>query len=229
MTPLSDLPHAAEYTDAHGAPAFVALPPILALDIDGVCNSDATLRASRTAAVERALITRHLTPAAMLDALDPAMCARVQRVLSAAGAGYVLISTWCDLYARPDGDEYAADYPARCDTSRAEHIMAIIASLRARGITAECYGWMPEEVRKMSSTGVGHRRHAFAAWLDARPSVTRWCVLDDTVDHYGYRRSVNGAVRYHDPRFNGRCVHPVDGITEADADAAVAILTGGAL
>ncbi len=225
MTPL---PHAAEYTDAHGAPAFVALPPVLALDIDGVMNSDDTLRASRTAAVERALITRHLTPAAMLDALDPAMCARVQRVLSAAGAGYVLISTWCDLYARPDGDEYAADYPARCDTSRAEHIVAIVGALRERGITAECYGWMPEpRLRGMSDyRGASeHRRKALAAWLDARPCVTRWCVLDDTVDHYGYRRSVNGAVRYHDPRFAGRCVHPVDGITEADADAAIAVLT----
>lgn len=222
MTPLSDLPHAAEYTDAHGAPAFVALPPILALDLDGVCNSDDTLRASRTAAVERALITRHLTPAAMLDALDPAMCARVQRVLSAAGAGYVLITTWLDLYARPEGEAYY-DNDAH-DAARDAHAAAIVAALRERGVTAPCLGAIPRRRRGMSDY-TDPRAREFAAWLDARPSVTRWCVLDDTVDHYGYRRSVNGAVRYHDPRFAGRCVHPVDGITEADADAAIAVLT----
>ena len=219
---MTTLPHAAEYTDAHGAPAFVALPPILALDLDGVCNSDDTLRASRTAAVERALITRHLTPAAMLDALDPAMCARVQRVLSAAGAGYVLITTWLDLYARPEGEAYY-DNDAH-DAARDAHAAAIVAALRERGVTAPCLGAIPRRRRGMSDY-TDPRARELAAWLDARPSVTRWCVLDDTVDHYGYRRSVNGAVRYHDPRFAGRCVHPVDGITEADADAAIAVLT----
>ena len=219
---MTTLPHAAEYTDAHGAPAFVALPPILALDLDGVCNSDDTLRASRTAAVERALITRHLTPAAMLDALDPAMCARVQRVLSAAGAGYVLITTWLDLYARPEGEAYY-DNDAH-DAARDAHADAIVAALRERGVTAPCLGAIPRRRRGMSDY-TDPRARELAAWLDARPSVTRWCVLDDTTDHYGYRRSVNGAVRYHDPRFAGRCVHPVDGITEADADAAIAVLT----
>lgn len=225
---MTTLPHAAEYTDAHGAPAFVAHAPVLALDIDGCMNSDDTLRASRTAAVERALITRHLTPAAMLDALDPAMCARVQRVLSAAGAGYVLITTWLDLYARPDGDVFGPTYARRCADARDAHVLAIISALAHRGVEATCLGELPEpRLRGMSdyAGAAEHRRKALAAWLDARPSVTRWCVLDDTVDHYGYRRSVNGAIRYHDPRFAGRCVHPVDGITEADADAAIAVLT----
>ena len=201
----------------------------LALDIDGVLNSDATLRDARerSASFARALILRHLSADAMLDALDPAMCKRVQRVLDATGAGYVLISTWCDLYERPSGDVLGPTYARRCAAARDAHVLAIISALAHRGIEAPCLGVMPEPRLRGMSDYVGaaeHRRKALAAWLDEHPAVTRWCVLDDTTDHYGYRRSVNGPVRYHDARFVGRCVHPRDGVTDDNAAACVAIL-----
>jgi hypothetical protein len=204
-------------------------PACLALDIDGVLNSDATLRAARerSEAVSRAIILRHLNPEAMLDALDPAMCERVQRILDATGAGYVLISTWCDLYERPSGDVFGPTYARRCADARDAHVLAIISALAHRGVDATCLGALPEpRLRGMSdyAGAAEHRRKALAAWLDEHPGVTRWCVLDDTTDHYGYRRGGSGAVRYHDPRFIGHCVHPRDGVTDDDAAACVAIL-----
>ena len=64
------------------------------------------------------------------------MASRVQRVLSAAGAGYVLITTWLDLYARPEGEAYY-DNDAH-DAARDAHAAAIVAALRERGVTAPC-------------------------------------------------------------------------------------------
>jgi len=57
-------------------------------------------------------------------------------------------------------------------------------------------------------------------WLAAHPDVTAWVVLDD--DERLHWWWAGGAA----PWWAGRIVHPVDGITDADADAAVAILRG---
>lgn len=208
-------------------------PAVLFLDVDGVVATEPTYDAAAAAlgVTRRGLRALPLSPDLMLRLLSPEHVARVQRVCAATGAGYVLVTSWLDLFPPPDGDQYAADYPARCDAAREAHVAAIVAALRERGLTAPCWGAIPRARYKMSDYAgeAAHRRNAIVATLNGRPDVARWCVLDDDDEgkHYGYPH--RGARHYHDPRFIGRCVHPVDGITDADAAAAVAILTGGAL
>lgn len=128
------------------------------------------------------------------------LVARVQRVCDATGAGVVVVSAWRGFFP----------------------VDALVRLLRGAGLTAPVLGAVGGV--KMSGD---LRASALLEWLDERPEVTRWCVIDDDVRAYGDRPK-RGPVRYADARFAGRCVHPVDGITEADADAAVAILRGHA-
>jgi hypothetical protein len=112
-------------------------------------------------------------------------------------------------------------------------------------VVSACRGWFDEHALRRLLRGAGLtapvlgvvggvkmsgdlRASAALEWLAEHPEVTAWCVVDDDVRGYGYPHATMG-VRYHRPEFIGRCVHPRDGITDADADAAVAILTGGAL
>lgn len=129
--------------------------------------------------------------------LSPEHCARVQRVCDATGASIVLATGW-----------------RRWMPGRA--VATLTPLLRAAGIAAPV---LDEIGQHFSGDG---RATFIAEWLDEHRDVTRWCVIDDAVHYYG--DDLDGGVRYHDPRFIGRCVHPVDGITDADADAAVAIL-----
>ena len=126
------------------------------------------------------------------------LVARVQRVCDETGAGVVVVSAW------------RAFFP----------LDALTRLLRGAGLTAPVLGAVGGV--KMSADC---RASALLEWLAKRPEVTRWCVIDDSVSHYGYPHRTIG-VRYHRPEFAGRCVHPDDGITEADADAAIAILQG---
>lgn len=64
------------------------------------------------------------------------------------------------------------------------------------------------------------RADATQEWLRAHPEATAWVVIDD--DERQHWRWAGGAA----PWWAGRIVHPVDGITDADVDAAVAILRG---
>ena len=110
---MTTLPHGSNYTDAHGAP-HVALPTIadiiasaegdaprapqwrpdgdavVALDLDGVCNDDAFIRA---ALAGHGVIAQWNTDLAART-LDPVRVARVQRVCDAAGASIVLVTGW---------------------------------------------------------------------------------------------------------------------------------------
>lgn len=126
--------------------------------------------------------------------------ARVQRVCDETGAGVVVVSAW------------RAFFPAD----------ALARLLRGAGLTAPVLGAVGGV--KMSGD---LRASALLEWLAERPEVTRWCVIDDDVRAYGDRPK-RGPVRYADARFAGRCIHPRDGITDADADAAIAILRGHA-
>ena len=117
------------------------------------------------------------------------LVARVQRVCDETGAGVVVVSAW------------RAFFPAD----------ALARLLRGAGPMAPFLGVVGRGMEPGDPRGA-----ALLEWLDERPEVTRWCVIDDDTRAYG------------DARFAGRCVHPRDGITEADADAAVAILRGHA-
>lgn len=131
--------------------------------------------------------------------LEREHCERVQRICDATGAALVIVSAW------------------RCFFS-AEQIARMFA---ARGLTAPVLG----AVARATASG-DQRADALLEWLAEHPEVTAWCVLDDDTRAYGYRRSVNGPLRYHNPRFVDRCVHPRDGVTDDDAARCIAILRG---
>lgn len=117
--------------------------------------------------------------------LDPALVARVQRVCDEAGADVVIASGW------------------RMWMDREE----ITAALRGAGLAAPVVDVLS---RRFSADS---RAHFAEAWLEARPDVTRYVVIDDTASHWhGWAER--------------ELVVPVDGMAEADADRAIAILRG---
>lgn len=227
---MTTLPHGSNYTDAHGAP-HVALPTIadiiasaegdaprapqwrpdgdavVALDIDGVCNDDAW-RVATAARFPGVVVWSPEVGAAMLD---PLRVARVQRVCATTDASVVLTTGWRRWASAED----------------------IAACLRAAGLTAPVLG--AEGGVKMTAD---LRQSALHEWLCDHPAVGRWCVIDDLVSAWESTRNVSRrdvrdgklwhvetSERYVAPWLAGRCVHPVDGITKADTDAAIAILT----
>jgi hypothetical protein len=212
------------------ARAVIAMK-VLFLDIDGVLNSDATVITAAAARGEspHRYIRRDLTPDVMRDLLDPAMCARVARVLDECAASYVLVSGWCNRYRRPETPCHISDpegYARAATVARDAHVREIVSALRERGITAPTFGALPEASGYRMSDYRGCTRHRSvhaARWLDEHPDVDRWCVIDDTIECYGDEHG--GAVRYHDPRFGGHCVHPRDGIEEQHVAQALAILS----
>ena len=134
---MTTLPHAAEYTDAHGAPhverptiadiaavesEFPDAPPqwrpggdaVVALDLDGVCNDDAFIA---SALAGHGAIAQWNTALAART-LDPVRVARVQRVCVATGASVVLVTGWRRWASAED----------------------ITACLRAAGLTAPVLG-----------------------------------------------------------------------------------------
>lgn len=129
------------------------------------------------------------------------LVARVQGICDATDAGVVVVSAWRAWFDVP----------------------ALSRLLRGAGLTAPVI----DAVGGVKMSG-DLRAAALLEWLRERPEVTAWCVIDDGVDHYGCPHRALG-VRYHRPEFVGRCVHPADGITDADADRAVAILRFGAV
>ena len=221
---MTDLPHAAEYTDAHGAPHLPRLDDeddaprdpqwrpdgdaCVALDLDGVLCDAAFQRA---ALGEEGLIAQWTNDMGRRT-IDPVRAARVQRVCDAAGASIVIVS-------------------GRRAWASAEEIASW---LRAAGLTAPVLGAVGGV--KMSAD---LRQSALREWLCDHPAVGRWCVIDDLRSAWESTRNVERremfrgrmamvctSERYVAPWLAGRCVHPVDGITEADADAAIAILRG---
>ena len=85
------------------------------------------------------------------------------------------------------------------------------ASLRASGLTAPVI----DAVGGVKMSG-DLRAAATREWLAAHPEVSAWVVIDDARDLW--------APRDVPAWLAGRLVCPVDGITDADADAALAAL-----
>ena len=193
--------------DANGSPVA---PPVLALDLDGVCNDDAFIR---EALAGHEVIVRW-DSALAAKTLDPARVARVQRICDATGAAIVLVTGWRRWATAED----------------------IAACLRAAGLTAPVLG----AVGGVKFSGADLRQQGFRDWLDTHPEVTAWCVLDDGGDAWtalrsyereerreGRRVIVSGHDVYVPEWLAGRCVHPRDGVTDADAARCIAILTEG--
>lgn len=181
--------------------------PILALDLDGVCNDDAFVRA---ALAGHGAIVRWDTDLAART-LDPVRVARVQRICDATGASIVLVTGWRRWASTDD----------------------IAACLRAAGLTAPVL----DAVGGIKFSGADLRAQGLREWLDEHHEVTRWCVLDDLVTAWEASRNVerrelfrgrmtmvHTSERYVPAWLVGRCVHPRDGVTDDDAAACVAIL-----
>ena len=184
------------------------MSPIVFLDLDGVCNDDAHY----SAAVAGCRTHTEAIAAALARGLDPVRVARVERVCAAVGASVVIVSGW---------RRYAT-------------VEQIGASLRAAGLTAPVI----DAVGGVKMSG-DLRQSATHEWLREHPEVTAWAVIDDDRDAWVSQRNVerdevrNGRrVRVHAcetttaPWLVGHIVHPVDGITVADAEAALAALRG---
>jgi len=163
---------------------------VVLLDLDGVCNDAAHLRAVQAASPERIVAW---SPAVGVAMLDPVRVARVQRICDAVGASIVIVSGW----------------------RRWAPVDVLAECLAAAGLTAPVVG-VVDGLRFSGET----RADATQEWLRAHPEATAWVVLDD--DERQHWQWAGGAAAW----WAGRIVHPVDGITEADADAAVAILRG---
>lgn len=182
---------------------------VLFLDVDGVLNSSAylELRAAARANGDWAQL------------LDPAACALLNDVLAATGARIVLSSDW---------------------RFRVESLVHMERMLRARGaLCAEIVGQTPDIVRRCKDEGVAFRLRWLSeqlragreladiktwpwagrgdeilAWLAEHPNVERYAVVDD--DDAGMREAATRLVQ----------TDPAVGLTQANADALVALLNG---
>ena len=176
---------------------------IVFLDIDGVC----TTRASRYRAVWGGRIETDPQKAKLAAAatLVPELVARVHRVCAETGAAVVLVSGWRRRMS--------------CDE--------VFDALRAAGLAAPTLGGLVDAVPETDTRCVSAR-----AWLREHPEVTRWVILDDTLAHWtdptvdpmSGHETASPTPLEAAPWCRGHLVVPVDGILDADADAAVRIL-----
>lgn len=140
---------AREAAEAGDAPAVTA---VVALDFDGVINSEETYR---NADCDALIYTATESHSERLIERD--LVARVQRICDATGAGVVVVSAW--RYFFDDA--------------------ALSRLLAARGLTAPMLGSVGGKGSNDS------RAEALLGWLDARPEVSRWCVIDDITSRAG--------------------------------------------
>jgi len=137
---------------------------VLFLDIDGVLNSSAYLKANPDS-FDRS------GPNAYLSMFDPVACARLQVVLTVTGAKIVISSSWRHVHT----------------------IDEIRGYLAAKGITAEVIdftpiGYNPDLPGDDSfGTSMTCRGHEIAAWVDAHPELEAYAVVDDNSDMDGVR------------------------------------------
>ena len=178
--------------------------PILFLDIDGVLNDNAWITAA--CAGQSAITSWSLDLARRC--LDPARCARLQRVCGYTFASLVIVSGW----------------------RRWATVEEIADALRGAGLTSPVIG----AVGGLKMSG-DLRASATREWLRDHPEVTRWCVVDDLVDAWREgrhtsrregRTQVESYERVVPAWLVGRAVHPVDGLTEDDAARVASILSG---
>lgn len=119
---------------------------IIFLDIDGVLNSSQWFQGDGRV---------NDRP---LGHLDPAACARVQRICDATQARICVSSTWRLIHKRPK----------------------LVEMFRLRGITAEVVGQTPQLPGSDQQRG-----DEICLWLSKHPEVTKYIVLDDDSDMRG--------------------------------------------
>lgn len=147
--------------------------PIIFLDFDGVIGAGRVWAQNET--------KRWTSPAGWLD---PALIARLNRLVRRTGADVVLSTSW-RKYLTP---------------------RSTVAVLRACGFTGRVIG-----ATEVMGEGVEQRHREVERWLRERPAVTRWAAVDDCEIALPPERFVR--------------THAVHGLTDADVDRAIAILT----
>lgn len=160
---------------------------ILFLDIDGVLN------------------TNHKN-------IDPALCAKVERVLDATGAVVVLSSAWRNLIEAPMGtpEHYAEARELLVGNGMTERLFESIVSQTPSHLV-----WDADEGISILVGGErGHRAREVHHWLkEWKGEVAAWAVVDDM------GLWVDGLPAGHTVITSGRT-----GITDADAEELVRIL-----
>lgn len=171
---------------------------ILFLDFDGVIVTDTSAARGKLHASDAMHYSDrergHVSLRAYADrALSREHIARVNAITDATGAAVVLVTSWM-RYAELD-------------------VMREI--LRAAGLTGDVI----DESAGIRFSG-NTRCMMTVEYLEARPDVTRWCVLDD--DARAWQRAI--ALGYGD-----RIVSPRDGVTDEDVALCIAALNRDAL
>ncbi len=181
----------------------------LFLDIDGVLNSESwvSARPPRPAGDGLAVDVWHL---------DPAAVARLRRVVDATGVRLVLSSDWRRAPWKPGllrtsaalrrvglGVGLAGATPVLTGAQRDERFTPAWVDGRLFGSWHGRAGWV----------GIP-RWMECQVWLDTHPEVTRWAVVDDAAD-------------FDAPGWREKHVQTdADvGLTDADADRLIALLT----
>lgn len=138
---------------------------VLFLDIDGVLNSSAYL-AANPGAFDRG------GPDGYLSMFDPTACARLQVVLTVTGAKIVISSSWRIVHK----------------------IDEIRGYLAAKGVTAEVIDFTPSGGYDLggyndfpTDAKLTCRGAEILAWVDARPELESYAVVDDNSDMDGVR------------------------------------------
>ncbi len=99
----------------------------------------------------------------------------------------------------------------------------IVAALRGAGLTAPVLGAVRDVPEAARGPGGDARRAGVREWLDQRPEVVRWVVVDDHEQHWTERDGGTGWEAL--PAWlAGRTVHPRDGMAEEDVEAALRAL-----
>lgn len=178
------------------APRATPARPVVFLDIDRVCNHAAS---RRRLWAERIEVEPEKLKRAMISTLVPELVARVQRVCDEAGAAVVVVSGW----------------------RRRMSLAELTEALRGVGLGAPVLGFIPEVPSAVAPVGGDARAAGARAWLDAHPEVTRWVVIDDGRDHW---RPTGTGEDGPPTWFEGRTIHPEDGMLDEHVAAAVAAL-----
>lgn len=171
---------------------------VVFLDIDRVCNNAVTRQRLWQPRIETDPIKFRR---AMVSTLAPELVARVQSLCDRGGASVVIVSGW---RRRMPHDE-------------------IVAALCGAGLTAPVLGAVRDVPEAARGPGGDARRAGVREWLDQRPEVVRWVVVDDHEQHWTERDGGTGWEAL--PAWlAGRTVHPRDGMTEEDVEAALRAL-----
>ena len=166
---------------------------VIFLDFDGVLNSDLYIRSHRGESITM---------------LSPVCLNRLRTVVESTGAKIVLSTSW-RVHWEPD--------ESSCDLTGQEiHRIFAAHGMRIYGKTGQSRkaGDVPDLRRE--------RAREIADWLDVRPDVEGYVILDDMAFPDGALSS--GGLSGHLVRTAGYR----GGLTEEDADLAIEILNGSA-